>query len=103
MSKVSSEKKAQKDRKEFANFRELLGVPEASDHTNVQFCRQNLAGAFPAIDGESPGKFAGRYLQMTPAILDREESYRVWLECPHSCLLLLSGTSVMEGRTNIST
>jgi hypothetical protein len=103
MSKVSSEKKAQKDLKELANFRELLGVPEACDNTNVQLCRQNLAEAFPVMVGAGPGKFAGRYLQMTPDILDREESYRVWLECTHSCLLLLSGTSLMEGRTNIST
>ncbi|OAP62731.1 hypothetical protein AYL99_01958 [Fonsecaea erecta] len=97
------EEQGQRDRKELANFRALLNVPETSDHTNIQSCKRNLAGAFPVLLGASPGKIARWYSQLTPDILNNAESYRIWLDSDHSCLLLLGGTSLMEGRSNIST
>jgi len=97
------EEQVQRDRKELANFRALVNVPEASDHTNIQSCKRTLGGAFPVLTGAKPGKIARWYSQLTPAILNNEESYRVWSDSDHSCLLLLGGTSLMEGRSNIST
>ncbi|KIY04113.1 uncharacterized protein Z520_00805 [Fonsecaea multimorphosa CBS 102226] len=93
----------QRDRKELAKFRALVNVPEASDHTNIQSCKRTLGGAFPVLVGAKPGKIARWYSQLTPDILNNEESYRVWLDSDHSCLLVLGGTSLMEGRSNIST
>ncbi|KIW91001.1 uncharacterized protein Z519_08784 [Cladophialophora bantiana CBS 173.52] len=103
MSRTLREEQVQRDQKELVNFRELVGVPESCDHTNIQSCKRNLGGAFPALVGGKPGKIARWYSQMTLDVLDNEESYHVWLDCTHSCLLLLGGTSLMEGRTNIST
>ncbi|OQU97551.1 hypothetical protein CLAIMM_03470 [Cladophialophora immunda] len=97
------EEQVQRDRKEFANFRALVNVPETSDHTDIQSCKRTLGGAFPVLMGAKPGKIARWYSQLTPDVLNNEESYRVWLESDRSCLLLLGGASLMEGRANIST
>jgi hypothetical protein len=99
----SLERQAYKDQQELAGFRDSLGIPEACHYTNLQYCKQNLIAAFPTIVGSKPRKFAARYSQMTSGLLEKEESFGVWMECAHSCLLLLGGKTALEGRSDDST
>ncbi|KAH0543405.1 hypothetical protein FGG08_002263 [Glutinoglossum americanum] len=96
--KAQSKLKArQQDEERLQSFRNILKIEHPRRETEVDKCRQTLLEAFPNLK-TSPRKNAWRFEQMTPELLNEEETYLDWLNSADSCLLILSGITMAEGR-----
>ena len=93
-----------KDNENLEDFRRTLEhIPP--NYENQEWCRKALFEAFPGAFGDDKDflGWSGRYVQMTPGLLDSSSEYQGWKECLSPCLLVLGGLTESEGQASQST
>ncbi|KAL9631610.1 MAG: hypothetical protein Q9164_005790 [Protoblastenia rupestris] len=92
-----------KDQEYLEDFCRSLGVPPR--FADRQLCRENLAKVFPGAFGEfeDSQNWCGRFVQMSPDVLESSTEFQSWKACSDPSLLVLAGVTAPEGRAYEST
>ncbi|KAL8937857.1 MAG: hypothetical protein Q9211_003473 [Gyalolechia sp. 1 TL-2023] len=80
-------------------LRRILGG-DLQEHRDPRFCRKHLEDAFPeALEafGVRQG-WSVNYHQMTSKLLVADAAYQSWRECLSSCVLVIAGSTALQGR-----
>ncbi|MCJ1252165.1 hypothetical protein MMC30_009404 [Trapelia coarctata] len=93
------EKERLEDVQRLEFFKATTKVPFSYSETDRKACKESLDRAFKPTSS-SPRSPSSRYIHMSPELLNTSEEYRKWQSITQSCLLVLSGRTVIEGRNS---